>query len=122
MKRRNVIIGLSALVVALTVLVFAGEFYGNGSVDPTIGWANETEFLYEIQYALAPEQSPPNVYVKLYKDNEFHSEHMMAIVYIGSILVDYEYETTLSEGDWGFKFETLDDETLTYVGPSVFEH
>jgi len=117
-----VIIGISAVVLALAVLVFAGEFYGDGSVFPIEGWANETDFLYEIQYALAPGQDPPAVCLKLYESNVFKFEGMMGISYIGSILVDYEYETKLDAGDWSFRMETVDDETLGYVGPKVKEH
>jgi len=121
-KGRNAILGISVVVVALAVLVFAGNFYGDGTLYPCEGWANETEFLYEIAYWLDPEQEPPAVSVKMYESNVFKFEEMMSIKQVMSMVVYYEYETKLDAGDWSFEFETVDDETLRYIGPTVREH
>ncbi|HUT04496.1 MAG TPA: hypothetical protein VM163_11470 [bacterium] len=121
MKRRNVIIGLSVLIVALAVLVFAGEFYGNGMVLPTSGCADDTPFHWYVTYAKGPGESAPEVYLHVYKDGDLYGgDRMMYIDQQQSILVDYKYDATLPAGSYTFEMWTDDDETEG-SGPYVYE-
>jgi len=118
--RKVRITAIVGLVAALAVLAFAGSFYNEGAVSPTSGRANMTIFTYTVQYALSPGQDPPDVYADITKGGVPYGSYMMAIVHIGSIIVDYSYQTTLPAGtDWGFQFRTEDDTTLAHLGPSV---
>jgi len=121
MLRKLRVTAIAGLIAALAVLAFAGSFYNQGAVSPTTGYANETIFTYTVQYALSPGQDPPDVYVRITKGGATWGRYMMSIVHIGSIVVDYSYQTTLSPAgdDWGFRFETVDDTTLAHAGPIV---
>ena len=128
MLRKLRVTAIAGLIAALAVLAFAGSFCTNneppchtGNVSPANGYANETIFTYTIGYALSPGQDPPDVYVHITKGGVQQGSYMMSIEHIGSIIVDYRYQTTLSLAgtDWGFWFSTVDDTTPAYAGPIV---
>ncbi|MBN2209025.1 MAG: hypothetical protein JW759_06990 [Candidatus Coatesbacteria bacterium] len=123
MKRsRRMCIAVGTLaVVGVAICALAGWFYTDGTVAPTMGYADETDFLYSIVYQLAPgQETPPNVFLELYNGGYFDSEHMMGVAWFSTPYVCYEYSTKLAAGNWGFQFKTVDDETITYVGPTVW--
>ena len=124
MKRSRTLMtaALAVAVVSIAIWALAGQFTSNGSVYPSEGCTDETIFHYYVSYALDPEDEPPAVYVHIYKGGEMvGGARAMGIQQIGSIIVDYEYETTLGEAgtDYSFKFFTIDDETTEQPGPDV---
>ena len=121
-SRTLITIGLTVAVVGIAIWALAGSFTSSGSVYPSEGCTDETIFHYRISYALDPGEDPPDVYVKIFKGGEqVGGDRLLGIQQIGSIVVDYEYTTTLDEAgsDYSFKFWCLWDETTEQSGPDV---
>ena len=112
---------LSAGVLALTILAFAGYF-----AYPLVAPPCEEEgyvFCYSVRYYLDPEEEWPTVWVKIYKGVALYASEMMEDYDDGELWVDYRAYVIVSEdGDnYTFKFEGGGQSTILYPGPVVVD-
>lgn len=120
MRRHTLTLLATCAIALLASLAFAGYFTSDGWVLPTWGYANDTEFTWEVHYSLGEEQPVPTCYVWIWDGEELLGWYGMAFNTFDRV-VFYTYKSTLPAGtDNSYKFTTVDDSTITQFGPDVY--
>jgi len=122
MRQYTTILLAAGMIATLAVTAFAGHFTSDyGWVTPTWGYANDTEFTYEVHYALDQNQETPSCYLKIWDGEWLIGQYMMEYTTLDYV-VYYTCTRTLPNASTNYTFQmfTFDDTTLVKVGPAVY--